>query len=890
MPLTSEQMVLMDKLLDEALPLDEAARRRWLEKLAPQYQDLSPALWKALLPDDKQRSRLEQFAALPKWRLDQDSDTQASRGPEPGARVGPYELIRLLGAGGMAQVWLARRADGAFKREVALKLPMLTRMREGLEQRFMRERDILASLEHPNIARLYDAGIDPEGLPYLSMEYVQGQPLTSWCDEKRLGIRERLALFLQVLDAVRYAHEKQVIHRDLKPSNILVTASGEVRLLDFGVAKLLEEEPAAEAQLTNVYGRALTPNYASPELLQGDPVDARSDVYSLGVLLYELLTGALPYRLKSGASLGVLVHAIATVEVSRPSGTIEQDAGAGRATTPQRLARQLRGDLDVITLKALAKEASERYASAAAMAEDLRRYLEGKPITAQPPGLVYRAGKFVRRHRVGVGVAVAFTLAVAGMVGYEVHRAATEQANGLPAVTNAKPLGEKSVAVLPFIDMSEKKDQEYFAEGLSEELINLLAQVQDLQVIARTSSFFFKGKSATVTQIAKTLGVANVLEGSVRKAGNRLRISAQLIRADNGYPLWSQAYDRDDTDIFAVQDDIARAVVAQLRLKLAPLSQSSARRTSNTEAYNQYLLGEQFYNRGTRDGFRLAIEAYRRAVALDPDYVAPHAGLALAEFYFANQTGDASGYRRAQAEADEAMALGREDASAYSARGFMRYYITWDWVGAQADLEKALALDPGDTKGQRRYGRLLATLGRLPEAIAVTKRAIELDPLSSSAWQGLAEYFATTRDFAAAHEATRRALEISPESAFVLNNVATLQLLEGRAEDALATCRKIDNEGYRLYGIAMAEHTLKNPKESQRALEELITKDAASDAFQIAEAYAWRGEKDRAFEWLERSYVQRDAGLAEIKFSPLLGSLHGDPRYQALLRKLKLPE
>src|ERR1700691_1320631 len=239
---------------------------------------------------------------LPQTVSGTDYNPVGASGLNAGDFVGPYELIRLLGAGGMAEVWLARRADGAFKRDVALKLPLLTRRRSDLEQRFVHERDILASLEHPNIARFYDAGVDTEGLPYLSMEYVKGQTLLGWCDTQVLGVEERLALFLQVLDAVKYAHEKHVIHRDLKPSNIFVTESGQVRLLDFGVAKLLEQE-ADQTQISRIYGQALTPDYASPELLRGEPVDPRSDVYSLGILLYELLTGTRPYWLSSRASL-----------------------------------------------------------------------------------------------------------------------------------------------------------------------------------------------------------------------------------------------------------------------------------------------------------------------------------------------------------------------------------------------------------------------------------------------------------------------------------------------------------------------------------------------------------------------------------------------------------
>src|SRR5580658_1447032 len=312
MELSIPQIALMSRLLDEALPLDEAGRRAWLESLPTEHRDLAPALREALLPEELEAAARNGLTSLPKLGAAEGADLASASGLKPGARVGPYELIKRLGTGGMAEVWLARRADGAFKREVALKLPMLTRLRKDLEERFARERDILASLEHPNIARLYDAGTDSNGLPYLSMEYVAGQPITDWCDAHRLGIPERLNLLLQVLEGVQYAHERHVIHRDLKPSNILVTETGQVRLLDFGIATLLDHgEVADKTPLTTVYGHALTPIYSSPELIRGDPLTAKSDIYSLGVVLFELLTGDRPYRLNAGASRAILEQAIA---------------------------------------------------------------------------------------------------------------------------------------------------------------------------------------------------------------------------------------------------------------------------------------------------------------------------------------------------------------------------------------------------------------------------------------------------------------------------------------------------------------------------------------------------------------------------------------------------
>jgi serine/threonine protein kinase/Tol biopolymer transport system component len=418
MGLSIPQMSRMSRLLDDALQLDAAGRSAWLEALPEEHRDLAAALRDALLPGDAQLAEIEKLAALPGTGTATEAGARSAIGLQIGARVGPYELIRLLGGGGMAEVWLARRADGAFKREVALKLPLVGRLRTDLEQRFARERDILARLEHPHIARLYDAGVDPNGLPYLSMEYVEGRPLTEWCDARRLGILARLELFLQMLEAVQYAHEKQVIHRDLKPSNVLVTEAGQVRLLDFGVAKLLEADEPQLTEITNLHGRAVTPDYASPELLRGGSVDARGDVYSLGVLLYELLTGVRPYRLKDAASIGLLEHTIATVEVKKPSILLEADAAAARGTTPEKLVRQLRGDLDAIALKMLAKEPASRYPSVAALAADLRRHLHARPIEALPARFTDRLGKFLRRNRTVVGVTVTAAAAVVAAVAF----------------------------------------------------------------------------------------------------------------------------------------------------------------------------------------------------------------------------------------------------------------------------------------------------------------------------------------------------------------------------------------------------------------------------------------------------------------------------------------
>ena len=381
-----------------------------------------------------------------------------------------------------------------------------------------------------------------------------------------------------------------------------------------------------------------------------------------------------------------------------------------------------------------------------------------------------------------------------------------------------------------------------------------------------------------------------MLEGSVRKAGNTIRVTAQLVRADNGYHLWSETYDRDLKDVFKVQDEIAGAVVTALKLRLAPAQQSSSHRTANTEAYNQYLLGRQFLDRTGIDDTRRAIAAFRRAVELDPGYAAAYAGLAAAEMSN-DQAGDAGRWEVSIAAANKAVMLAPDQADGYAARGNLRYGFNRDWSAAQKDFETALAIDPGNSSVHRQYAGLLLTLDRLPEAIAAARKATELDPLSSAAWGMLAHVLLANSQFVDAHEALRRSLEIQPDAVYPLNDLATIQLLEGKAADALATFRQLrDDIDLRLAGIAIAEYTLGHARESQQALDELIAKGAQHGAYQIAEVYAWRGEKDQAFEWLQRAYQQHDGGLSDIKIDAMLNTVRGDGRYAAVLAKLNLPQ
>jgi TolB-like protein/DNA-binding winged helix-turn-helix (wHTH) protein/Flp pilus assembly protein TadD len=456
-------------------------------------------------------------------------------------------------------------------------------------------------------------------------------------------------------------------------------------------------------------------------------------------------------------------------------------------------------------------------------------------------------------------------------------------------------VSDKSIAVLPFADMSEKKDQEYFSDGLAEELIDQLGNTPGLKVIARTSSFSFKGKSDDIPTIASKLNVANVLEGSVRRSGNHLRISTQLIRADSGQPLWSETFDREFKDVFTIQDEIAAAVVSALKLKLAGgQTAAGSHGTTNPEAYNAYLLGRNLYIQSayiqsTETGYRQAIEAYQKAINLDPRYADAYAELAMAQYYLGDYTGDLALETSAEQAAQKALDIDKHRASGYAVRGYLRYNMRYDWVGAEADFKQALTLDPTDSRVFRRYASMLNQVGRTEEAAALLHKGIEQDPLDASTWTGLADALMASRNYPAAYDAVHRALAIRPTDNSSSFQLACLQLLDGNARDALARFQSNSFAIFRDTGVAMAEHTLGDAKSSQQALDRVIATAAGDAAYQIAEVYAWRGEKEKAFEWLERAYRQQDGGLTAIKTDLVLRSLRTDPRYVAMLRKLNLP-
>ncbi len=450
-----------------------------------------------------------------------------------------------------------------------------------------------------------------------------------------------------------------------------------------------------------------------------------------------------------------------------------------------------------------------------------------------------------------------------------------------------------SIAVLPFSDMSQAKDQEYFADGLSEELLNLLAKIPQLKVIARTSSFSFKGKDADIATIAKALNVTTVLEGSVRKSQDMIRVTAQLIRAADSVHLWSETYDRKITDTFAIQDDIANAVVEALKIKLLPSQRASHanRHVPHPDAHDLYLKGRQLMQT-VRSGHE---EAFSKAIALDPKYAAAYTQLAMVVGWRSMGAMDARAReevaQKAFAAADMGIALDPTSGDAYATRGYLRF-TGWDWPGAEADFRQALKLEPNDARVPLKYANLQAAMGNLDQAVASSKRATELDPLFYPPWHALADYQMAVGDYAGARRSTNRLMSLHPENqSRGQYSLALISLLEGQPEKTKAYCLQSadDRTVPALWLLALAEFSLGDAAAAQRALNEFISKNPGSNAY-LARAHAWRGERDAAFAALDRAYATRNSYLTKVPYDPVLANLRDDPRFAALLKKMGLPE
>lgn len=774
-----------------------------------------------------------------------------------GVELGHYRIVEKIGAGGMGEVYRAR--DQHLARDVAIKvLPPGSLIDGSARKHFHKEALILSKLNHPNVATIHDFD-SQRGVDFLVMEYIPGITLSEKVASRPLPEKEILSLGVQLAEGLSAAHEHGVVHRDLKPGNLRVTSDGRLKILDFGLAKLRcsVTDSATTESLSEAQTMAGTVPYMAPEQLLGGEIDARTDLHAAGAVLYELATGQRPF---------------AEGERSQVIGAILRRS----PLRPTALNHDLSPELERVITKCMEKEPENRYQSAKELAVDLRRLArdtESGHLVEKTPRLA-----LIDRHKDMLPTAsgIVIVLLVVAAFWFAWTKRAPEAARMTP-----------SIAVLPFADLSPGKDQEYFSDGLAEELLNSLVKMQGLRVAARTSSFQFKGKNEDLRIIGQKLNVATVLEGSVRKQGQRVRISAQLIQVSDGFHLWSEAYERDLTDIFAVQEEIARSVAVSLRVTLLGAKVPSPRATS-VEAYNAYLQGKYFHARPTKANLERAIAYYEQAIGLDPSYAPAWAALSRAHSVEAGAYGPVQEYTRALEAAERALALDPSLADSHAALGEIKLDYEWDWAGADAAYQRALALETGNAEVVERAASVAATLNRFEEALPLSRRAVALDPLRASALQALAfnAWWAGRLDEAEA--SVRKGLELDPQFPWLHTLLSRVYLARSRPREALSEAELDTAPIFRLQGLALACHALTRNQESDRALAELISKYQGTAAFQIAEVYAFRGEANAAFTWLERAYVQRDGGLTFTKGDPLLASLERDPRYAVFLKKMRL--
>jgi serine/threonine protein kinase/tetratricopeptide (TPR) repeat protein len=636
--LTNPELNLLSRLLDEALAMPEEALDSWLSSLTEPDAKVLAKL-REMLASRSAMEANEFLKTLPPLVLARTLEAAAASqvGLQPGTCIGPYELIHVLGGGGMGSVWLAIRNDGSVNRRIALKLPFSAVHSALLAERFARERDILSTLAHPNIARLYDAGITTTGQPYLALEFVDGVPLTQYCEGQQLPIRARLEQFLQVLTAVQYAHSHLVIHRDLKPSNILVTAQGQVMLLDFGIAKLMTGGEAKETELTQQGGRALTLDYASPEQILGQPVTTASDVYSLGIVLFELLTGERPYKLKRN-SRGALEEAVLSLEALAPS----QAIGSGervQAASFKKLHKELAGDLDTIALKALKKRPADRYQTVTDLSDDLSRYLRGEPVRARPDSRAYRSRKFIARHKLGVGTSIAVVVLLAvglSIVTWQARRLAEQRDIARSALTREEAVrsyltgmfrasagkhGEDPPNAKTMLDASAKRvlteyrNEPYLSGKVVEALADLYSALEDTegQVPLLNGFLTQAGSSADPEAVA---GVERRL-AEVELLRNNPAHAAELLDAAESYWQKTPSLHMEDRLIALklrgiLQSDLGdkeAAVKSFERALQARIAFSGVNNHETAELYNSMALSLSGLYRGAQ-----AQEAYRQAL------------------------------------------------------------------------------------------------------------------------------------------------------------------------------------------------------------------------------------------------------------------------------------
>lgn len=760
----------------------------------------------------------------------------------PLPRFGAWQATRILGRGGMGTVYLAERADGAFEMSAAVKVVPPALASPEIEDRFQRERQFLAMLDHPRIARLLDGGVSAEGLPFLVMEFVAGQAIDFYCEQQQLDTRARLGLMRQVLEALEYVHSRQVIHRDIKPSNILVDAAGQPRLLDFGTARLVAPG-SGEATTRHL---AMTPHYASPEQARGETPTAASDIYSCGVLLYKLLTNRLPYHFKeiSPASLAATIS------------SVEPDPA------------NLDPGLNAILAKAMSKNPGARYESASAMASDLDAYLESRPLAA----------RFGRRRigmrRLMTGAAIAAGVAAAGLF--------------LPRLFVSKEM--PSIAVLPFTDLTGNAENQYFSEGLTEEIIDALARVKNLRVTARSSAFQFKGKTADIRDIGRRLGVAHILEASVARSDDRIKIVAHLERVADNSLEWSRTYERQAAELSAVQLELVDAIAR----KLQTTSTGSSRHVPAEPAHRLFMEGRFQIQQGTAESNYRAEEDFRKAIAIDPQYAEAYAALANAVKL---EDRLSSGTRRNEEERQicetylrKALELDPELPQALASQAMIAMQYDWDWERAEALLKRAISAG-SSVNSETTYAYLLSFHRRFQETDEHVRRAQDLDPFGSSTTHDVAAIRNFEGRIAEARELWRKVAALAPSMIAPDVTVRMTYVEDNQPDLALAGIEEFKKRfppGVFLEAMAVARKG--RGEEARRLIEPFESKypNTAVTTQWFALVYAFIGDVANTAKWLERSAEHREFQALNLGVHPAYAAMENTPEFQALKKRMGL--
>jgi serine/threonine-protein kinase len=807
-------------------------------------------------------------------------------------RISHYRVIRQIGRGGMGEVFLAK--DTRLERLVAIKLMSVDLAKDANQrQRFQTEAKAASGLNHPNICVVYEVGESEDGRPFLAMEYIDGRTLEFLMRQRRMKIRESIEIGIQLAGALEAAHARHLLHRDIKPGNIMLDKRGNVKLLDFGLAKRFRSESFANATSdlshTDTGVTIGTPHYMSPEQALGRELDDRSDIFNLGIVLYELVAGQRPFR---GATTGETINSIINLQ-PEPLGL------ENPLFSPA---------LDNIISKCLAKTPEHRYASAKELADDLRTLkVESKRSrSATDTGVVVPvkfkqdndestklwqlATKVNRGPTFSIAAAVAFAGLVALIVWLIVPKDVRNGAVASQSVTNVPP-PQKSIAVLPFDNFSGEADTDYLSDGLTEEITAALSRVPGLKVAARNSAFTFKGKNEDIRKIGETLHVSKLLEGSVRKSGKQIRVTAQLINAADGFHLWSESYDRDVEDIILVQEDIARRIADRLQGQTNTVI--AKRQAVDPEAYKLYLQGRQYWNKRAETALKKSVQLYQEAIDKDPTYAAAHAGLAAAYLLIPgySHTAKPSTYNPlARAAANRALELDPACPEAHAVLGNMKADAR-DFKGAEEHYRQAIASDPNYATAHHWYGRYLYCRGQMDEGLKELRTALELDPLSPIIHATIPAWNLAAGNYDQTIAEVRNVIDQFPEFVHVRAILAEALMLKGQYKEGLAEIDKaralIPDEPsalieYRAYALARMGREAE-AREILGVLEQRLNEGKPAE-LAISMVYIGLHEYDKAMDALERLNASEGLDL-EIFVDPCVKELRNLPRFQALLEK-----